>query len=254
MNQYEITLWTPGVHPFSSRYYLQMSYREAVTDSVVHVYNRGVKKLDIFRDQRDLFRLMYSLYYFNTSHTMSPSWTRDVERSGGMHTSAWPEHWEPRTPLVSILAFTIMQNHFHLVLKECIDGGISKFMHRVGMGYSKFINEKYKESGSLFQGAYKSRRIDDDTDLQNLLVYTMIKNPFELYPGGLTQACKEFDQAYAHTLGYPLTSLAEFIGHTKPAILDHNLLREIGSDPNTFKESARDSMLYRLEQMDSFDF
>jgi putative transposase len=231
-----------------------MAYREAMTDSIVHVYNRGAKKHDIFRKQSDLSRLLYSLYYFNTEHPTAPSWVRDLARVGGMHTFAWPEHWEPRSPLVSILAFTIMPNHFHLVLKELVDAGLSKFMHRISMGYSKFINEKYDESGSLFEGAYKVRRIDEDVDLQNLLVYTMIKNPFELYPGGLARACQEFYLAYMHTLSYPFTSLAEFLGNAEPAILDHDLLREIGADPDTFQEFARDSMLHRLEQMSSFDF
>jgi len=231
-----------------------MAYREAITDSIVHVYNRGVKKQNIFRKQSDLFRLLHSLYYFNTEHPTAPSWARDLARAGSMRTFTWPGHWKPRSPLVSILAFTIMPNHFHLVLKELVDGGLSKFMHRISMGYSKFINEKYDESGSLFEGTYKMRRVDDDTDMQNLLVYTMVKNPFELYPGGLTQACQEFDRAYAHALKYPLTSLAEFIGHTKPAILDHNLLRDIGTDPSTFQEFAREGMAHRLEQMDTFDF
>lgn len=231
-----------------------MGYREAAADSIVHVYNRGTKKQNIFREQSDLFRLLYSLYYFNTEHPMAPSWVRDLTRVGGIHTFAWPEHWEPRSPLVSILAFTIMPNHLHLVLKELVDGGLSKFMHRISMGYSKFINEKYNESGSLFEGSYKMRRIDEDADLQNLLVYTMIKNPFELYPGGLRQAGQEFDRAYANTIDYPLTSLAEFLGHTKPAVLDHDLLREIGVDHSTFQEFARESMSHRFEQMNSFDF
>lgn len=225
-----------------------------MADSIVHIYNRGAKKHNIFRKQSDPFRLLYSLYYFNTEHPTAPSWVRDLTRVGGMHTFAWPAHWEPRSPLVSILAFTIMPNHFHLVMKELVDGGLSKFMHRVSMGYSKFINEKYDESGSLFEGAYKARRIDEDADLQNLLVYTMIKNPFELYPGGLMRACQNFDLAYTHTLKFPLTSLAEFLGNTEPVILDHDLLRELGIDPSMFKESARESMLHRLEQMDSFDF
>jgi putative transposase len=231
-----------------------MGYRQTITNSYVHVYNRGTKKLSIFRENPDLFRLMYGLYYFNTAHQMPPSWVRDIVRAGGMSTFSWPLHWEPRSPLVSILAFTIMPNHLHIVLKELVDGGVGKFMHRVGMSYSKFINEKYGESGRLFQGTYKSRRIDDDTDFRNLLVYTMIKNPFELYPGGLTHACLNFDQAYEHALAYPFTSLAEYLERTNRAILDHALLREIGVEPDVFKEFARETMLHRLDQLNSFDF
>ncbi len=147
-----------------------------------------------------------------------------------------------------------MPNHLHLLLKEATENGISKFMHRVGMGYSKFINEKYDESGSLFQGTYKSRRVDTDEDLKNLLVYTMVKNPFELYPGGLKKACEEFDKAYEDALTYPLTSLAEYVGKRKPALLDHDLLHEIAGTPESFREFARETMLYRIDQMNSYEF
>ena len=197
---------------------------------------------------------MHGLYYFNTARPLSPTWARDVERAGGMHTLVWPEHWEPRQPTVSILAFTLMPNHLHLILKEIIDGGISKFMHRAGMSYSKFINEKYKESGSWFEGPYKSRRIESNADLRNALVYTMIKNPFELYPDGLMRACQNFNRAYDQALAYPFTSLAEYTGRGKPAILDHALLHDLGLEPGMFKDFARDTMLNRLDQMIEFDF
>jgi putative transposase len=225
-----------------------------MTNSCVHAYNRGVKKMPIFREKNDLLRLFNSLYYFNTTQTMPENWIRDVIREGGMQKLVWPSIWEPREPLVSILACTIMPNHFHLLLKEKIAGGISKFMHRVSMGYSKFINEKYTESGSLFQGAYKARCIDDDADLKNLVAYIMIKNSFETYPGGLEKAYKEFDQAYDYALDYPLTSLAEYTGKRKPALLDHNLLRELFEEPKSFKEFARDCMQNRFEQMNDYSF
>lgn len=225
-----------------------------MTDSIVHVYNRGPKKLNIYREWNDLSRLMRGLYYFNTTQSMPLNWARDTAKNGSVETFVWPGHWEPRVPLVAVLGFTLMPNHLHLVLKELVDGGIGKFMHRASMSYSKFINEKYSESGSLFQGPYKARRVEDDTDLRNLLVYTMIKNPFELHPGGLISACQNFDDAYGQALAYPFTGLAEYVGQRPQAILDHELLRELGLDADTFKEFARDTMLNRLDQMSEFDF
>lgn len=229
-----------------------MGYREPTTDSIVHIYNRGPKKLPISRGQDDLFRLLHNLFYFNNAKPMPATWSRDVARAGGMQTLVWPEHWEPRVPIVSILAFTLMPNHLHLILKELVDGGVSKFMHRAGMSYSKFINEKYDENGSLFQGPYKSRRIDSDTDLRNLLTYVMVKNPFELYPGGLMSACQNFDDAYDHALAYPFTSLSEYT-NGKPEFLDHALLDDLGFDPAAFKEFSREVMLRRFDAMRELD-
>lgn len=230
-----------------------MGYRQSVTDSYVHVYNRGAKKMPIFREKTDLLRFLQSLFYFNTQQSMPQNWTRDLLKIGGMHTLVWPPEWEARVPIVSILAFTIMPNHFHLLIKEEVEGGVSKFMHRVSMGYSKFINEKYAENGSLFQGPYKARRVDNDTDLKNLLVYIMIKNPFELYKGGIPQACSEFERAYAAALQNPLNSLAEYTGLKKAAILNHDLVLELSEEPDSFKKFARECMQHRLEQLDSYE-
>jgi len=147
-----------------------------------------------------------------------------------------------------------MPNHIHLFLKEVIEGGIAKFMHRVSMAYSKFINQKYVESGRLFEGTYKSRIIEEEVDFKNLATYIMVKNPFELYRGGLVRACKEFESAYASALSYPFTSLSDYheTGRVSP-IVDQELLGELFSKPGSFKEFARECMLNHLDHLTDYD-
>src|SRR3989344_1647306 len=159
--------------------------KENITvDSFVHVINRGVKQMPIYRQKSDLWRMLFGLFYTNTIG-MSKNWMKEIEKEGiNPKTLLWPEKFGERQPLVSIVAFTIMPNHFHLLLKEISEGGISKFMHKFSMGYSKFINAKYKESGSLFQGRFHARIIENDAYFQRVAVYIMVKNTFELYPKG----------------------------------------------------------------------
>lgn len=164
----------------------------------------------------------------------------------------WPDEWSPRQPIVSILAFTLMPNHLHLILKEITPGGISKFMHRTMMSYSKFLNEKYEESGGLYQGTFKSRPILDDFDFRHLATYVMVKNPFELYRGGLKAAIADFDAAYAQAIQYPFTSLADYAGERVLPIITKDLLGELFS-PNSFKEFSRECMLYKLDQLKAID-
>lgn len=220
-------------------------------DSYMHVYNRGVKKMPIFRRHGDLQRLLFNLYYFNHANRMPENWKRELEIAGNPAQFQWPDIWEEREPVISILAFSIMPNHLHLMIKEIVEGGTSKFMHRVSMAYSKFINEKYEESGSLFQGAFKSRLIEDDNDFRNLAVYIMVKNPFELYSGGLKRAIQNFDDAYERMSVDPFSSLGAYAGtHTSP-IITKDLLGELFETPKSFKEFARETMLYRLDQLTS---
>lgn len=229
-----------------------MGYRETGLDTYVHVYNRGVKKMPIYRKESDMWRLRSLLFYLNHNQSMPDHWTREI--NGGLSSLTWPSSWEPRVPIVSVLAFTLMPNHIHLFLKEIVGGGIAKFMHRVSMAYSKFINIKYEESGSLFEGTYKSRIIDDETDFKNLAAYIMIKNPFELYPGGLVIACKEFESAYIHALNNPFTSLHDYddIKNISP-ILDRELLGELFSEQGSFKDFARECIRYRLDSLAEYE-
>lgn len=220
-------------------------------DSYVHVFNRGVKKLPIYRQKEDFKRLLSNLYYFNHANRMPDNWRREVDISNGMEDFQWPDTWEERQPIVSVLAFSLMPNHFHLMMKEVVEGGISKFIHRANMSYSKFINEKYGESGSLFQGGFKSRTVEKDTDLRNLAVYVMVKNPFELYPGGLQRAIKNFDDAYEKVTQDPLHSLGTYAGTSISPIITKDLLVELFETPDSFKEFARETMFYRLEQLTS---
>lgn len=221
-------------------------------DSYIHVCNRGVKKLPIYRQEKDLHRLLLNFFYLNHSDRMPDHWKRYLETSGNLKRFQWPnEEWGERQPIVSILAFNILANHLHLILKEITEGGTSKFMHRASMAYSKFINEKYDESGSLFQGAFKSRVVEEDVDFRNLAVYVMVKNSFESYPGGLQKAIENFDDAYERASKNPFTSLGVYAGTWESPIITKDLLGELFETPDSFKEFARETMLYRLDQLTS---
>lgn len=221
-------------------------------DTYVHVCNRGVKKMPIYRDESDFWKLLSNFFYFNHADPMPPQWKRDLEDAGG-GPFTWLPKWGKHEPIISILGFSLMPNHMHLLIKELVEGGMANFMHRCTMGYSKFINEKYDESGSLFQGAYKSRSVQEDFDLQYQAVYVMVKNPFELYPGGLREALSNFDVAYEHAIKSPFNSLAEYAGVRQMPIIEKDLLGKIFGTPASFKEFARECMLYKLDQMRATD-
>lgn len=216
-----------------------------IEGAYVHVLNRGVKKTPIYRQKSDLWRLLFNLFYLN-SKKIPDNWNRMLDKKDQLRNFIWPKEWGNKMPLVSVLAYTIMPNHFHLILKEINKGGISQFMHKFSMGYSKFVNTKYEETGSLFQGPFKSVVVENDDQLRYLAAYVMVKNPFELYPnGGLAKATLEFDKAYQWAIEYPFTSLADYAGRRKSVFLNKDLLGEIFANPKDFKEFACDCILGR---------
>jgi putative transposase len=220
--------------------------------SIVHVLNRGAKKLPIYRQKGDLWRILFNLFYLN-NQSVPDNWARELEKQGILANLQWPSDWGQKKPLVSILAFTIMPNHFHFVLKEIKDRGIKEFMHKFTMAYSKFINAKYDESGSLFQGPYKSQTVQTDEYLRYLAVYIMVKNTFELYPnGGLQGAIQDFNKAYEWAIEYPFTSLGDYAGTRHSSIIQKDILGEIFISPAEFKEFAKDCLLGRRSDIPDF--
>ena len=216
--------------------------------SFVHIIKRGSRGLPLVRDDSDRWRFLLILNHFN-DESISENWFRDLMDEKIAHTLLRPKSWPRQNKLVKILCFSLLDNHFHLLLKEIIDGGVSKFMHKLGIGMTKAFNEKYKEKGSLFQGAYHSKTIDTDVYLRYVSVYIQVKNSFEMYPGGIKKVLDNFDLAYDWATKYPYCSLGDYAGIKKSPIIDKDLLGEIFT-PREYKTFAEDFMFGRTKSGD----
>ena len=151
-----------------------------------------------------------------------------------------------------------MDNHFHLLLKEIQEGGVSRFMQSICGSMSRHYNEKYQERGSIFQGPYRSRTIDSDRYLRWVVSYILVKNVFELFPGGYTKALENFDDAWKWAKSYEYSGFKDFVGHmSKPTsqtcglescympILDMDILKGYFKSEKDLKEKSRDMIFGR---------
>lgn len=101
-----------------------------------HCYSRGVDKRIVYEDERDYLRFLEQLYLANSGVPLRRDdiGTRDFEEILQI----------PRKePLVAIGAFCLMPNHFHLVLKEIVEDGITTFMQKLGTAYAMYFNARY---------------------------------------------------------------------------------------------------------------
>lgn len=130
-----------------------------------HVFNRGVDKREIFKTQNDLYYFFKRLIDLNNDGATFTLNNKRSKSSGDITINP------SSTNLVSIVAYCLLPNHFHLVLKQESDNGISKFMQKLGTSYTMYFNQKYKRSGSLFQGKFKSKLIEGEFSLPVLSVY-----------------------------------------------------------------------------------
>lgn len=207
--------------------------------SYVHVVKRGARGLPITGDLPDKRRFLRLLFYMN-DRFLDDNWNRVPGQDKFSRSAEWPE----REPLVAVLAHTLMPNHMHLILRETQESGIAAFMQKIGQSMTNHYNEKYHETGSIFQGSYRGRTIADDTYLRYVSAYVMVKNVFELYPkGGLRGGTEHFDDAWQWAITYPFSSLGDFVGKRLSPILDNDILGEIFPTNREFKDFARDVIL-----------
>ncbi|MBT4668417.1 MAG: hypothetical protein HOC17_02625 [Candidatus Ruthia sp.] len=134
-------------------------------DEYYHVFNRGVDKRNIFESKEDLY------YFFNRLSDLNFDIQNKELNIQRYRASDKKVIDVDGIALVSIIAYCLLPNHFHLVLKQESNDGISKFMQKLGTSYTMYFNQKYKRSGSLFQGKFKANMIDGEFGLPVLSVY-----------------------------------------------------------------------------------
>lgn len=144
-----------------------------------HIFNRGVDKRVIVLDNNDADRFIKSVLFFNSEKPIGSIYEKTFSQNklGGLTAKT--------NKLVNIVAYCLNPNHFHFILEQLIDGGISEFMKRLGGGYTWYFNNKHKRNGSLFQGSFKSVFVDKNEYLLHLSAYVNLNNRVHQL-GGLT--------------------------------------------------------------------
>ncbi len=171
-----------------------------------HLFTRGVEKRKVFLDNRDRERFISLLTHCLPIEAL-PSFSF-MQRLGRK-----AEVPKEGRALVDILCYCLMENHFHLLVKENSDGGISAYIHRLLTSYSRYFNIKYKRSGSLFVHPFKSVHIEDDNQLLHESRYIHL-NPYVAHMG-------------KNVFGYHWSSLDEYVSLKKNTLCHRRLIRSM---------------------------
>jgi len=142
------------------------------TGEMYHIYNRGVDKRDIFTDKNDIYRFIESIKEFNqVDKIQSLSNLRKSKSNPQIAALLLSRSFKSKGPLVEIMAYCFNPNHFHFILRQVSEDGISKFMQKLQAGYTNYFNIKNTRSGSLLQGKFKSQIILGDNYFNKLIGY-----------------------------------------------------------------------------------
>jgi putative transposase len=167
-----------------------------VPSEYYHLYNRGTEKRIIFKDVKDYRHFLFLMYICNTTKSI------ELRKIG--------ENFDRKETLVDIGPYCLMPNHFHILVHEKTEGGISKYMLKLMTSYSMYFNKKYKRTGKLYEGVFKSTHANTDRYLKYLYSYIHL-NPAKLKDKKWKENTnKNSANLLKYIFIYPYSSLQEY--------------------------------------------
>jgi len=180
-----------------------------VTGLYYHIYNRGNNRQSIFLQPENY------LYFL-----------RGVKKY--------------LVPVADVVAYCLMPTHYHLLVRlqtsefltessrdenagaRNSEVSVSRAMMRLSVSYTKAINKRFERVGSLFQGQFKAKVIQNYHYLLNLCVY-IHANPVK---DGLVSLPE--DWIYSNYL--------EWLGQRKGTLVDCDFIQEYFGSPAEYQE------------------
>jgi len=254
--------------------------RQFENGELYHVTTRRVGDELFFLDESDYFRGIFSIYEFNNSNPVD-IYKRRLERvrfkviakkvqaEGRAALLELPEFQiregqpfpilvEPdkRNKFVEVLAFCLMPNHIHLLLKQLVDKGISLFMQKFGSGFATFFKERYglKKKGHFYQDRFNAVHIENDNQLRTAFVYVHT-NPVALIEPGWKEKgifdpvrAKKFLEEECRWSSY-----WDYLGKKNfPSVTKRDFLLEIMGGPEGCRKAVNDWIDYKGEGSERF--
>lgn len=215
-----------------------MKKPQFVDNYIYHVYNRGVEKRKTFLDDEDRFRFIHDLFELNDEAPVKNVYYYFDFKSSEVQPHYVQEERKPRKLLVEILAFVLMPNHFHLLLRQKRKRGVVRFMQKLGTGYTMYFNQKYERVGSLFQGRFKAVLVNEQPHFTFLPFY-IHANPLELIYRGSTSL--DWKKAIKYLENYRWSSFPDYVGKKNfPSVTSRKFLLEFFGGFEGYRKETED--------------
>ena len=220
-----------------------------VINEIYHVLLRGVGDSLIFKNDDDRYRTMFSLYEFNTAE---PVVIRERRRRRRRKTSK--EQFSEdlgevnmrKKKLVEVLAFYLMPNHIHLLLRQVVNNGITQFMRKFGAGYATYFNRKYSRRGHLFEGRFKAVHIKDNDQLQIVFAYIHTNGVALIEPQWKEKGVRDFKRVIKFLENYKWSSYQDYLGKKNfPSVTKRDFLSEVMGGEKGCRKFVNDWIKYK---------
>lgn len=216
------------------------------TGEYYHLYNRGTDKRKIFLDKTDQDRFLSLLFLCNSGIPLHRSDHQGVSLEKVLSI-------QRETTLVDIGAYCLMPNHFHILVHEQTEGGLSLFMHKLSTAYTMYFNQRHERRGSLFEGTFQAKHAARDEYLKYLFAYIHL-NPIGIIEDEWKEHhIKNKKKAEDFLASYPYSSYLDY-SDAKNVRPEHTIINKLAfpeyfEKSTDFKDYVKDWMTYRDEDV-----
>lgn len=209
---------------------------------IYHVYNRGVERRQIFMNTWGYERFIETMRYYQYKNPPI-RYSKYLQQSKEVRKDIFNE-LTSRDKIIEILAYCLMPNHFHLLIRQSSNRGITQFLANISNSYSKYFNTKYSRVGPLLQGPFKAVLIETEEQLLHVSRYVHL-NPVT----SLLIPNEKLDD-------YPWSSLPEYLGKISSSLTAKELILSHFSSLGKYKEFVHDNISYAqtLQKMKHLSF
>ena len=204
-----------------------------VDDYYYHLFSRGVNKQPIFNHPTD-YRRATEVFRYYTHKKPRLRYSYFLALSDGERQNFLSQFLHSKK-IVSLLAYCLMPNHFHFLLRQNEEGGINHFMRNFLISYARYFNTRYKRTGPFWEGQFKAVSVDDDAQLLHLSRYIHL-NPFTSYV-----VDKEEE-----LLTYLWSSFPEYLGK-RPETCETQTILSHFSSRDAYRDFTIDRAAYQRE-------
>lgn len=197
---------------------------------IYHVFNRSVGNLEIFTRHIELMRMLDLISYYRFPQAIRFSQYKNLSKDAK---EQYRNNFEKLTPLVEIYSFSLMSDHYHLLIKQFVDNGIKTFASNFQNAYAKYFNTKKVRSGSVFNNPFKAKWIENDE------IFLHVSRYIHLNP--VTSFIIKVDEL----LNYPWTSYPSFFGKKTGSFINTKLLLSITGSASKYRIFVENQVDYQ---------
>lgn len=195
-----------------------------------HTYNRSVANEEFLKGKKEERHLLGLLDYYRFPQKISFSKFRVMPKTDQVE---YLDRARDNKPLVQIFAFSLMPDHFHLLLRQETEKGISAYVSNIQNSFAKYYNARTKRHGSLFQNPFKAKRVETNEQLIHLSRYIHL-NPVTAYLIKLNDL-----------FNYPRTSYSCYLSKNKRGLVETNQILDLFRSTEQYAKFVLDQVDYQ---------